>query len=159
MAKIIKKVKYLEEKMSSEEFNNITKDLEVIEKKAFNHHALKMSELKYEFCENPFSVILFCYEDDVLVGYMDFWITFDSATIFRIGVNSDYQRQGIGSLLMDETERLIKETNEVFAITLEVRQRNKKAINLYSKYGFDSITIKECYYEDGENAIYMVKGI
>ena len=47
---------------------------------------------------------------------------------------------------------------EVSTISLEVRVTNEPAIKFYEKIGFKKITIKEHYYDDGEDAIYMVKG-
>ena len=49
--------------------------------------------------------------------------------------------------------------NEVLFSTLEVRTSNENAIKLYKKFGYEKITIKEKYYKDGEDAIYMVRGI
>ena len=44
-------------------------------------------------------------------------------------------------------------------MTLEVRVSNYKAINFYKKHGFSTILTKEKYYENGEDAYYMMKGI
>ena len=43
--------------------------------------------------------------------------------------------------------------------TLEVRASNTAAIALYTKVGFEKVTVKTGYYKDGEDAIYMVKGL
>ena len=42
-------------------------------------------------------------------------------------------------------------------VTLEVRESNQAAINLYKKNGYEEVVIKKHYYSNGENAIYMVK--
>ena len=65
---------------------------------------------------------------------------------------------GIASKLLEESFKILKE-NKVLFYTLEVREHNEKAINLYKKHGFTYVTLKEQYYSDGENAIYMMKGI
>ena len=94
--------------------------------------------------------------DDKLVGYLDYWVTFDSATIFRIGVDENIQKHGIGSKLMDMMIQDIKNKyNEVFFISLEVRKSNIKAQKLYSKFDFLEYTTKQNYYEDGEDALLM----
>ena len=54
-------------------------------------------------------------------------------------------------------EHLKKEKVELF--TLEVRESNVAAIKLYEKFGFSKICLKKSYYENGENAIYMMKGV
>ena len=44
-------------------------------------------------------------------------------------------------------------------ITLEVRKGNFAAIALYKKEGYDEITVKKMYYDDGEDAIYMMRSL
>ena len=150
-------VKILEEKMMShEEFVGLSKSLDELEQNSFKKRAFDVSKLEYEFVENPFSIIYLYYMDDKLVGYLDYWVTFDSATIFRIGVDENIQKHGIGSKLMDMMIQDIKNKyNEVFFISLEVRKSNIKAQKLYSKFDFFEYTTKQNYYEDGEDALLM----
>jgi len=44
-------------------------------------------------------------------------------------------------------------------ITLEVRVTNNKAINLYKKFGFEIASVRNNYYENGEAAYMMIKGL
>ena len=150
-------VKILKEKMMShEEFVGLSKSLDELEQNSFKNRAFDVSKLEYEFVENPFSIIYLYYVDDKLVGYLDYWVTFDSATIFRIGVDENIQKHGIGSKLMDMMIQDIKNKyNEVFFISLEVRKSNIKAQKLYSKFDFLEYTTKQNYYEDGEDALLM----
>ena len=46
---------------------------------------------------------------------------------------------------------------EDISIILEVRKSNFSAINLYLKFGFSELGIREKYYYDGEDAIVMKK--
>lgn len=90
-----------------------------------------------------------------VVGFIDFWITFDSATISQIAIHPDIQHRQLGSALMDEMY------NECFAkkvrnITLEVRKSNQKAIKFYEKHGFKTVLTKPHYYQNGEDALYMI---
>ena len=150
-------VKILENtKMSHEEFVDLSKSLDKLEQNSFNKRAFDVSKLEYEFVENPFSIIYLYFIDDNLVGYLDYWVTFDSATIFRIGVDENVQKQGIGSKLMNKMIEDIKNNyEEVFFISLEVRKSNIKAQKLYSKFDFFEYTTKQNYYEDGEDALLM----
>ena len=150
-------VKILENtKMSHEEFVDLSKSLDKLEQNSFNKRAFDVSKLEYEFVENPFSIIYLYFIDDNLVGYLDYWVTFDSATIFRIGVDENVQKQGIGSKLMNKMIEDIKDNyEEVFFISLEVRKSNIKAQKLYSKFDFFEYTTKQNYYEDGEDALLM----
>lgn len=153
----IKKIKVLEEiKMNHNDFMGLSKSLAELEINSFGSRAFDVSKLEYEFVENPFSIVYLYYLDNKLVGYLDYWVTFDSATIFRIGVDSNYQKNGIGSKLMQKMIDEIKEKyEEVFFISLEVRKCNEKAKKLYSKFNFFEYTVKQNYYEDGEDAILM----
>lgn len=118
----------------------------------------KENDLLYEIEENPVSEFDVLVVDDEIVAYLDYWITFDSATIDKIAVKKNKRNQGFaGFLLKNAIENLKKQNVEFF--TLEVRKSNLPALNLYEKYGFQKVTIKEKYYEDGEDAIYMVKGL
>lgn len=111
-----------------------------------------------ELNNNEFAILYVATVDDVVVGYVDFWITFDSATICQIAVHPDYQRQSIGSQLLSKAFKDCSQ-KEVLSITLEVRESNEKGICFYKKHGFIPYLTKPQYYSNGENAIYMIKGV
>ncbi|HKL73012.1 MAG TPA: ribosomal protein S18-alanine N-acetyltransferase [Candidatus Onthovivens sp.] len=120
---------------------------------------LSLKDIQYELKENPVSKILGYFDDDQqLVGFIDFWITFDSSTIYYLAVHPSFRKGGIATKLFREVFKILKEEN-VFFLTLEVRVSNLAAIKLYEKVGFEKVTIKENYYEFKEDAIYMVKGV
>ncbi len=117
-------------------------------------------QIRYEMKENPCAIIYVATLDDEVVGYLDFMITFDSATINRICVNEVYRRKGIANALLDKMVEVCKKQEErVDFITLEVRESNEAAINLYKKNDWIVITKKPHYYEDGEDAVYMVRSL
>jgi len=122
------------------------------------NHPLKKDDLLYEINENPVSNFFFAYIDNKIIGYIDYWITFDSSTIFKIVVKKDYRRMGIGSSLLNKVIEKLKE-KEVLYLTLEVRVSNLEAIKLYEKFNFKKISIKKGYYDNFEDAIYMVRGL
>ena len=121
----------------------------------------KKEDLLYEMHSNPYSNFWVIELSNAslglkqVVGFCDFWITFDSATICQIAVHPELQRMHIGSELMDD---VIKEfyAKRVRTATLEVRKSNEKAINFYKKYGFTISHVKEGYYINGEDALYMI---
>ena len=124
-------------------------------------HPWPEKEIRYEITENPVAKIYVAVnKEGIIVGYIDFMITFDSATISRLSVISDYRRRGIAQALLDQMVKICKEQEEpVEFITLEVRNSNEPAKKLYKKNGWDEITVKKGYYDDGEAAIYMVRSI
>ncbi len=125
-------------------------------------HPYKEKDFLYELHDNPVSNLwVIEYSNTSLglkaiVGFIDYWVTFDSGTIVQIAVHPDIQRSGVGSELINEMKK------DAFAkrarnITLEVRVSNEKAINFYKKHGFKVSHIKPGYYNDnGEDAIYMI---
>ena len=117
--------------------------------------------LEYEFFENPINIILVAEADEKIVGFIDFMVTFNSATIVQIAVLPEYRKQKIATNLLIEMENCFpKDLDDVVEnVTLEVRKSNEAAINLYKKDGYELIVEKKHYYPDGEDAIYMVKRI
>ena len=91
-----------------------------------------------------------------IVGYLGYWLVFDECSINNVGVVPELQGQGIGNLLM---EKLIGETERFGARVwvLEVRAGNEPAIALYEKYGFNRTGVRRGYYENGEDAIVMLR--
>jgi [ribosomal protein S18]-alanine N-acetyltransferase len=116
--------------------------------------------IRYELNENPCSHLYVATIDDEVVGYLDFMITFDSATISRLAVNESNRRKGIGQALINKMIVVCKrQKEEVSWITLEVRPSNVDALGLYTKNEWKRVTTKKGYYSDGEDAIYMVRSI
>ena len=92
---------------------------------------------------------------DLIVGYGGLWIIADEAHITTIAVESPYRGRKIGErILVDMLEEAM--ARGVRRITLEVRERNVAAQNLYRKYGFAAAAIRRGYYTDNnENAVVM----
>ena len=116
-------------------------------------------ELEYEFNENPVNKIIVAEDDGMVIGFIDYLITFNSATIMQVAVTKNYRSIGIATQLLSEMENSFPKEIEdlVETVTLEVRVSNKAAVNLYTKNGYKIVVVKSHYYKDGENAIYMVK--
>ncbi len=116
----------------------------------------KKEEILSEINDNKFANIAVALANNKVIGFYDYWVTFDSATIAQIAVHPDYRKQKVGSLLLEE---LIKDARakKVRNITLEVRKNNEKAVNLYLKFGFKTSLVKEKYYSNGDDALYMIK--
>lgn len=119
----------------------------------------KFFDLEYELTGNPVNKFLVVEVDGKVVGFNDFMITFNSATISQIAITKDFRKKGLGTLLLDEMEKYFpSEGDEIVEnVTLEVRASNVPAINMYKKHGYEVVIKKPHYYPDGEDAIYMVK--
>ena len=111
-----------------------------------------------ELNDNQFANLLVATINDFVVGYIDYWVTFDSATICQIAVVPGYRRQSIGTKLLKEMFKdcFVKKAK---TITLEVRNSNSNAISFYEMHGFKTYLEKVNYYTNGENALYMMKEV
>lgn len=136
-------------------------DLEAIkeiEDESFRNPFTK-EDLLYEILQNPVSNFLVLEKDGKVIGFIDYWVTFDSATIDQIAIKKSERKQGFAKILLEKSINDLKELGEVSFFTLEVRASNEPAINLYKRFGFQKVTIKQKYYDDGEDAIYMIRGL
>ena len=119
----------------------------------------KESDLEYELHDNPINKFFVALDGEKVVGFIDFMITFNSATISQVAVTKEYREQGIASKLLEKMYESLPTSGEdiVEFITLEVRESNLPARSLYLKHGFEEVVIKKAYYPNGENAVYMLK--
>lgn len=90
-----------------------------------------------------------------VVGYIIAWKIYDEVHILNLAVHPEHRRKGIGRGLLSDCLRHFSNKGIKSAI-LEVRVRNKNAINLYETAGFRSIGLRRKYYSDtGEDALVM----
>ncbi len=94
-------------------------------------------------------------EQGSLVGFAGIWMMVDEAHITTLAVAPEFQRQGLGELLLVAVTEL-SGVEGAKMMTLEVRESNSIAQRLYEKYGFGRHGIRPNYYsDDGENAVVM----
>lgn len=129
-----------------------------IEKECFPKGGWTKEQFLYELNENPFANVCVIEDDNHIVGYVDWWITYEQAQLANIAVKVDHRKLGIGQTLL---QYVIDDAimHECENISLEVRVSNQQAIQLYEKNGFINVNIRKSYYDDGENAYLMVKPI
>ena len=96
------------------------------------------------------------YDDDVLVGFIEFSKSFESVDIIDIVVEPTYRRKGIATKLLNH---LIDNNRDVDSIFLEVRDDNKDAIEFYLVNNFEVINKRKAYYKDGVDALIMKRDV
>jgi ribosomal-protein-alanine acetyltransferase len=120
--------------------------------------------------KNENSLILGARCQDRTVGFLAARLTqsgrtvnqpaeYEDADILNFGVSHKFQKQGIGSLLL---ENFLHKTARLYlkAVWLEVRESNLNAINFYKKRGFTEIQIRKDFYrQPSESAILMKFGL
>ncbi len=111
--------------------------------------------LKDEFYNENSEYFVIC-EDEIVCGFAGLWFNIDEAHIMNIAVRKDFRKNGIGSellsFLIDEAK-----SKEKMCITLEVRDDNTPAIELYKKFNFDILGRRKKYYNNVNDAIIMTK--
>lgn len=93
--------------------------------------------------------------DGTLLGYGGIWVIMDEMHITTLAVDPNHRGKKVGErlliVLLEEAMR-----RGATRATLEVRQSNRIAQNLYRKYGFQEVAMRRSYYSDnGENAVIM----
>lgn len=90
-------------------------------------------------------------------GFITYSLAQPEADIESVFVFPDKRLKGFGGALIDGAIEDLKNrgVNKIF---LEVRKNNAPAIKLYSKKGFNEISVRKKYYGD-EDAVVMVKEI
>ncbi|MBR3134083.1 MAG: tRNA (adenosine(37)-N6)-threonylcarbamoyltransferase complex dimerization subunit type 1 TsaB [Clostridia bacterium] len=86
-----------------------------------------------------------------IVGFIGYKTVFDEIEIMNIVTRIDKRKRGIASSLLSHIIRKIPANK----INLEVNENNKIAKNLYTRFGFEQIGVRNKYYKDGSNAIVM----
>ncbi|MDD4608520.1 MAG: GNAT family N-acetyltransferase [Bacilli bacterium] len=109
----------------------------------------------YKVTTSPYSKVIGYVIDNVIVGFIDYSIIYDKAELNYIIILENYRNQKIASKLI-EYFILDAKKNKCVNITLEVRTSNNLAINLYKKYGFVEVAIRNNYYQE-EDGILMMK--
>jgi ribosomal-protein-alanine N-acetyltransferase len=106
--------------------------------------------------KNPFSRLWALMVDDVLTGYICFWVFDREIQLVNIAVHPLRRGKGLGCLLLTKMiEKGISGGKE--SIWLEVRPSNLAARRLYHKLGFEAVDRRPRYYSDtNEDAIVMM---
>ncbi|MDE5767541.1 MAG: GNAT family N-acetyltransferase [Malacoplasma sp.] len=129
----------------------ITKlDIEIIAKlelEIFPDNFFNISDLKNLFFPINF-YCLFFEEQNIIKGYCLFFENNLEAEIYKIGVMKKYQKQKIGSKIIDYLK------NNYQFIHIEVSDKDNKK-EFYLKNDFKIIHKRNNYYSDNSNAIVM----
>ena len=122
-------------------------DLFYIDNAAFNRDFdLKARSMKEEVNYLQNSEIYMAYEGTNTVGFIAYEDKLDSTEIMSLAVVPEYQKRGIGKLLLNQVLTKLKK-HKIYLVT---HPRNTPAIILYLKHGFEIYGLKENYFGDGQ---------
>ncbi|NBK97009.1 MAG: ribosomal-protein-alanine N-acetyltransferase [Erysipelotrichia bacterium] len=141
-------------KMTIEDLDRIDE----IEQESFSS-VYKIEQYAYEIEDNPCAKLFVLMVEEKIVGFIDYWITFDSCQLTKLAIAKEERGKGYAHTLMQfMIEDAINENCE--AILLEVRESNTIAKTLYEAYDFLEINRRKGYYSDNhETAIVTGKAI
>jgi [ribosomal protein S18]-alanine N-acetyltransferase len=90
-----------------------------------------------------------------VAGYAGFWLIVDEAHIGTLAVHPQWRRQGLGEKLLVTMLGQARALGAALA-TLEVREGNRAARQLYHRHGFAEVGRRKRYYQDnGEDALLL----
>jgi ribosomal-protein-alanine N-acetyltransferase len=117
-----------------------------------------------EEIKNPNAIMLRLVSDDnetmgFVVGRVVMGGNIESrpdAEIYNIAISGDYQGNGYGQKLLD---RFMSEVtaHRVHNVWLEVRESNKRAIDLYSRNGFEKVQTRPNFYQNPREAALLMR--
>lgn len=106
-----------------------------------------------ESIANANTYMYVAYVDDEVAGYMGVQIFSGEGYVTNVATLPKYRRQGVAKALISKVLE-----NDMDFLTLEVRESNAPAINLYSSLGFVEVGKRPRFYrEPTEDAILMTK--
>lgn len=135
-------------KMSLNDLEEIAPILETDFDDFWNYNIIK-SELL-----NENSTLFIAKSNSSIVAFAGIWKVVDIMHLNDIVVSKKFRSQGIGKILLNHIINYTKEQN-INELTLEVRQDNLPAINLYKHFNFKIIGERKNYYGANNNAIIM----
>jgi ribosomal-protein-alanine N-acetyltransferase len=91
-----------------------------------------------------------------VIAFCNWWCVVGEVHIHAITTHPDHRRAGIGSQLLAHMLDGGRAAGATTA-TLEVRRGNAPAIALYTRAGFRTVHTRARYYDDGEDALIMIR--
>ena len=130
-------------------------DVVQIESEAYGEHHWAKSSFYDEMNNNLAKYYCAKTDEGKMVAYAGIWNIIDEAHITTIAVKPEFMRRHIGEALITKILEGCYEA-KIKYLTLEVRESNIPAIELYKKYGFSSLGTRKGYYQDNdESALIM----
>ncbi len=115
---------------------------------------------RFELTENPTTQAIVAEAklgtgSPLIIGMSVVWIVIDEAHIATIAIHPDFRGKGYGkSLLVESLQRSVEHGAKL--ATLEVREHNLIAQQMYRKFGFRIVGRRSRYYKDNqEDAVIM----
>ena len=107
----------------------------------------------FEVLANRTDKRLWIYEvDNNVIGFIIDMRHKDEISLLNIAIHKCLQGMGHGLKML---KKYIKSLPDKYSIYLEVNKNNIKALNMYTKLNFETLSTRKSYYNDGGDAINM----
>lgn len=145
-----KKKRIYPEKMTADALDGVAE----LEKLCFSQPwSAKSLEL---LTKDGIGVGMVCRADGIVCAYGGMLVAVDEGQITNIATHPDYRRQGYGKAVVEALIKYAK-NNRLDSISLEVRESNRAAIDLYCSLGFKTEGKRKDFYTNPrEAALVMV---
>lgn len=151
---MMQKIKHekVELKISKMQPEDLEKVIE-IETSSFSNPWSKKSFLSA--LKSDYSYMITAKSSENILGYAGMYSVQGEGYVYNIAVDKCHRKCGIGTLLLSDLIQYSRESNLRF-LSLEVRESNTSAIDLYSKLGFINQGVRKSFYDKPtENAVIM----
>ena len=95
--------------------------------------------------DNPEAISLAALDEGRVVGYSCCWTVIETAELGNLAVEPEFQGRGVARALLEATIKACRK-KMIAMLFLEVRCSNRRAIELYERYGFVRIGLRRGYY-------------
>lgn len=134
-------------------------DMLAIERDVYNGEVpWTFSHFEHEIVQNEDAFFIVAEVSGKVIGFIGARLTDkgENIHISNLAVAKQFQKRGIATALISQIVRLMTDLGKKL-MTLEVRRDNTKAQGLYRRNGFATDKLLPQYYEDGGDAIWMIK--
>lgn len=98
-------------------------------------------------------VFLGCFDNEKLLSFLVANESTDDVNILMLATSENNKNNGYAKSLIEYLQSYVKKQSKT--LSLEVKENNLSAINLYTKLEFKVVYVRKHYYKDGQNAIIM----
>lgn len=93
-----------------------------------------------------------------MLAFINYWLVHDEIHVLNVATHPSWRRRGLARKLMDQAIHAGL-ARGARLVTLEVRRSNEAARLMYERMGFRSVGVRARYYENGEDAIVMIRDL
>jgi ribosomal-protein-alanine N-acetyltransferase len=105
--------------------------------------------------QNPACALLAAVTDEGRVaGFISARHSFETAEILNLALRPEAERKGTGTALLRALLKTLKAAGAE-NVTLEVNEKNEKAVKFYLSQGFKTVNIRKKFYRGKDDALLM----